>query len=260
MSFFVLSKLLKFIIMPLVWIIILMVLAVLSNNPFKRKRYLLWSLILLLFFSNTFLFGLFTKFWEMPLTKYEDLKTYEAGIVMGGVTGHHKEHDRIQFIRGADRLFQAIDLYKKRKIKKIIFTGGSGYVTNPDFKEGALVKEYVMRLGIPEQDFIVENESRNTHENAMFTKTLLAQKNINDSLLLITSAFHMRRSLACFQKQGIYPDVFCVDVYGIEENGEIHWLSTFENLLVPSLDILQSWTNFIHEIVGYITYKIKGYA
>jgi uncharacterized SAM-binding protein YcdF (DUF218 family) len=258
--FFLLSKLLNFIIMPLVWIITLLLIATLSKDQFKREKYLVWSLALLLFFSNSFLFSVCMSLWELPQTNYKDLKTYQAGIVMGGVTGNHKEHDRIQFIRGADRLFQAIDLYKKGIIKKIVFTGGSGYVTKPELKEGAMVKQYILRLGIPADDFIVENESRNTYENALFTKQLLKDSCISGNLVLITSAFHMRRSLACFNKQGIYPDPFCVDVYAEKQANVFPFFISIEKLIIPSLEPLQDWTNFIHELIGYTVYKIAGYA
>ena len=244
------------------WVIALMLIAVLSKNSFKRKKYLLWALGILLFFSNSFIFSFFMHLWEVPMTHYKDLKTYEAGIVMGGVTGNHQGYNRIQFIRGADRLFQAIDLYKKGVIRKIIFTGGSGYVTDPQRKEAALVKQYVLRLGIPDEDFIIENESRNTYENAKFTKQLLADKNIDGELLLITSAFHMRRSLACFYKQGIYPDNFCVDVYAPRPPlfKASFSLGHLQQIFLPSIEPLVNWTNFIHELMGYAVYKLAGYT
>lgn len=196
--------------------------------------------------------------WEMPFTRYEDLKTYDAGIVMGGIVTYNDEHNRIQFLRGADRLFQAIDLYKMGKIKKIIFTGGSGFILYPEFKEGALVKKYVMRLGIPENDFLVESESRNTRENALFTKQLLDRENIKGDLLLITSAFHMRRSLACFNKVNVFPEPYCTDSYVRDENKPR--VFDLESLLIPSVEPLLEWTNFIHEMVGYVIYKMVGYA
>ena len=177
---------------------------------------------------------------------------------MGGVLAYNEEKGRTQFLRGADRLFQAIDLYKQGKIKKIIFTGGSGLVLNPEFKEGVLVKKYVIKLGIPESDFLVGNEYRNTYENDVFTKQLLDRENIKGNLLLITSAFHMRRSLGCFAKVGLYPKPFCADKY-ISDEKKVIDIKIVE-WLIPSLDIMTEWTNFIHELVGYGVYKIVGYV
>jgi len=256
--FFILSKLLKFLITPLMWIVVLLFIAVISRDPFKRKRYLIYGFSLLIIFTNYFLFNFCMALWEMPPVNHKKIEVYDVGIVLGGVTSYDAEHDRTQFIRGADRLFQAIDLYKTGKIKKILFTGGSGYVLRPEYKEGALVKRYVLKLGIPESDFLIENESRNTHENALFTKEILEKEKITGKLLLITSAFHMRRSIGCFNKAGLFPDPYSADMYGkpikIEKGFDP------ESLIIPSLEPLSDWTNFIHELVGYCIYKIVGYA
>jgi len=256
--FFILSKLLKFAITPLIWVIVLLLLAILSRDQFKRKNYLVWSFVLLVFFSNSYLFNFFMGAWEAPPCKQPYVGKYDAVIVLGGVSQYNAALDRIQFIRGADRLFQAIDLYKTGKVKKIVFTSGSGYILHPEYKEGALVKKYVLRLGIPESDFLIENESRNTHENAVFTKHLLEREKISGKLLLITSAFHMRRSLGCFNKEGLFPDTFSADIYSkqIKQKKNIDWGS----LIIPSIEPLSDWTNFIHELVGYVVYKISGYA
>lgn len=210
------------------------------------------------FFSNSFIFNFLVGAWETPPSQHPYAGQYDAVIVLGGVSHYNAEVDRIQFLRGADRLFQAIDLYKTGKVKKIVFAGGSGYILHPEYKEGALIKKYVLKLGIPESDFVIENESRNTHENAVFTKHLLEQEKISGKLLLITSAFHMRRSLACFNKEGLFPDPYSADVYGKPIKGKKS--IDFNTLIIPSLEPLMDWTNFIHELVGYVVYKISGYA
>jgi uncharacterized SAM-binding protein YcdF (DUF218 family) len=240
------------------WIIVSFVIAIVSRDQFQRKKYLLIAFSLLIFFSNSFLFSFLVHAWEIPPTNYTGDEVYDAAIVLGGVTHYDAEHNRMQFLRGADRLFQAIDLYKMKKANKILFTGGSGELLHPEYKEGALIKEYVMKLGIPSSDFIIENESRNTHENAMFTKQLLIKEKITGKLLLITSAFHMRRSLACFNKVGVFPTPYSTDVYGkpIKRAKEQDWSS----LIIPSIEPMVDWTNFIHELVGYCIYKIVGYA
>ncbi len=167
---------------------------------------------------------------------------------------YDEEFDRLQFQRGADRLLQAIELYKRGFIKKIIFTGGSGVIFHPDDKEGTYAKRYLLTLGIPETDFLIENESRNTHENAVLTKQLIDQKNIKGDYLLITSAFHMRRSLGCFEKSGIIATPYSTDRYSGPRKFE------FDHLFLPSVSALYNWNNLLKELVGFITYKIMGYA
>jgi uncharacterized SAM-binding protein YcdF (DUF218 family) len=124
----------------------------------------------------------------------------------------------------------------------------------PGMKEGKYLKRYLYYFNIPEKDFIMESESKNTHENADFTKLILDKEQIKGNYLLITSAFHMRRSLGCFKKAGIIAESYSTDRY----SGEIRFEP--DHLFIPNISVMDGWSNFIHEMVGYVTYKIIGYA
>lgn len=224
-----------------------------SKDEKKKKRYFLISIFLILFFTNGFVFNTFMRLWEVPATPYSELKTYEAGIVLGGMSVQDEEMGRAQFYRGVDRLIQAIDLYKRGIIKKIIFTGGSGRILHPEMREGVYLKDYILKMGVNENDLIIESESNNTYQNALFTKSLLEEEKINGKLLLITSAFHMKRSLGCFEKQNILVEPFSTDRYSGSPKFE------FDFHIIPDVSALSGWTNYIHEVVGYVTYKLKGY-
>ena len=58
-------------------------------------------------------------------------------------------------------------------IKKIVFTGGSGSILHQDMKEGKYAEQFLLNLGIPSADILIESESNNTRENAVFTQKLL---------------------------------------------------------------------------------------
>ncbi len=251
--FFILSKLLVFIISPLVWIIVLLLFSLLSKYPNRKKRCLRWGLVLTVFFSNSFLFDECSRLWEVPATPFETLKSYDAGIVLGGMSVYDEDLDRAQFYRGVDRLIQTVELYKRGVIKKIIFTGGSGRLLHPEMKEGNYINRYLLYMGIPQKDFLIESESQNTRENALFTKVLLDKENIKGNFLLITSAFHMRRSLGCFNKAGISTEPYSTDRYAGPRKYE------FDHLFIPNTSIIDNWNNLIHEITGFITYKIMRY-
>ncbi len=251
--FFVLSKLFVFIITPLVWIIFLLFFSILSKYPDRKRRCLRWALALTLCFSNTFLFDECSRLWEIPASRFETLKTYEAGIVLGGMSVYDEDLDRAQFYRGVDRLIQTVELYKRGVIKKIIFTGGSGRLLHPEMKEGNYVNRYLLYMGVPQKDFLIESESQNTRENASFTKVLLDEKNIKGDFLLITSAFHMRRSIGCFKKTGIAAEPYSTDRYAGPRKYE------FDHLFIPNASVISDWDILIHEIIGFITYKFAGY-
>lgn len=252
--FFALSKLLAFIVTPAIWVIALIAVAVFSKNEKRRKKCLLWGFGLLLFFTNGFVFTECMRVWEIPATETKDLKKYEAGIVLGGMSTYDEQLDRVQFFRGVDRLLQAVELYRKGTIRKIVFTGGSGLLLHPEMKEGVYLKRYLFYFNIPEEDFIIESESKNTRENAMLTKSLLEKEHISGNFLLITSGFHMRRSVGCFNKAGIPTEPYSTDRYSFERRFE------FDHLFVPNISALDGWNTLIHEVVGYVTYRIMGYA
>ena len=109
-------------------------------------------------------------------------------------------------------------------------------------------------MGIPEQDFIIETESRNTRENAVFTKQVLDKEIPGGNFLLITSAFHMRRSLGCFNRAGMKVDYYSTDRFSGPRKFE------FDNLFIPNSQAFESWKMLIHEVTGFIVYKISGYA
>ena len=129
--FFIFSKILAFVITPLVWILTLVLFAKFSKDDKRKKNCLRWALGLTLFFTNSFIFDECARLWEIPAKNYESMKTYDYGIVLGGMSVNDDELNRVQFFRGVDRLIQAIDLYKRGIIKKIIFTSGSGRILHP---------------------------------------------------------------------------------------------------------------------------------
>ena len=192
--------------------------------------------------------------WEVPAKPYSELKVYEAGIVLGGMSVNDPQLGRMQFFRGVDRLIQTVDLYKRGIIKRIIFTGGSGRILHPEMKEGMLIKPYLLEMGVPDSVLIIENESNNTHENALFTKKILEDQKITGPFLLITSAFHMRRSMACFNTVGIKAESYSTDRY----SGPIKF--EFDHIIIPDVSTLYDWNTLFHEWMGYLTYKITGYA
>ncbi|MDQ3108369.1 MAG: YdcF family protein, partial [Bacteroidota bacterium] len=115
------------------------------------------------------------------------------------------------------------------------------------------IREFLHKAGIPDSIMIYEIQSRNTHENALFTKPVLAKEVPGGRYLLVTSAFHMRRSLACFAKEGIRVTPYSVDRY----SGP--WKFEFDYMFLPTAETLGDWNILFHEWVGCISYKFSGY-
>ena len=123
-------------------------------------------------------------------------------------------------------------------------------------KEAFQFKQVLVEEGIPQEDILVESVSKNTYQNAVESKNVLdALLPGNESILLITSAIHMKRSIACFEKAGFRPfDTFSTDHYTRSKRG--YYLDEY---IIPNESVLSDWHKLIHEWVGYLTYWMMGY-
>ncbi|MEQ8324620.1 MAG: YdcF family protein [Vicingaceae bacterium] len=192
------------------------------------------------------------KYWE---GENEDISgTYEGAIVLGGYGNWNNLHHTFNFNESSDRLLYAFKLYRNQEVRKIILTGGSGMITKQREKESRFVRDYLNHLCIYPEDILVEDESRNTFENAVNTAKLLRERfPIDSRFLLITTASHMRRAKACFEKQGVVIECLRVD---FQVDDDDYTLST---ILIPSLSALQTWRMLFKEMLGYRIYQINGY-
>jgi len=253
--FFILSKILHYLLTPLLWIVIVIIVSFLIKNKVRQKKLRIISLIMLLFFTNPFIEDEFMRIWEIDAIKIENInKTYDYGIVLTGMISWDAKYERINFRRSTDRLMQTLDLYKMGIIDKIFIVGGSGLLFDQKNKESVILQDYLIRIGIPEDDILIESESRNTYENAREAAVILKPKESNESYLLITSAFHMRRSAACFKKQGFEFDIFVADRYAGSRKFSL------DHIIVPKAETLSRWNVLLREICGFIVYKIMGYC
>jgi uncharacterized SAM-binding protein YcdF (DUF218 family) len=253
--FFVLSKVLNFLTNPLIFVFGFLIASVLVKKAHLKKRFFWIAFSLLLFFSNDFIANEAMRAWEVKPTPYASItKKYEWGIVLTGVTLNDLEPaDRVYFHHGADRVTHTIQLYKKGIIKKILITGGVGRLVTEGRPEADALQEVMVMADVPVTDIIIERESKNTHENAVNTKRILKNEE-GSNCLLITSAFHMRRSIACFKNVGLNPDQFTTDFYTHPR------YFTPEVLLIPKADSINLWQKLFKEWLGIVAYWLAGYV
>lgn len=249
--FFIASKFFAYILNPLFWILVILIISAFSKKNIIKQRLLISSIVLLYLFSNKFLYQKIENIITFPPLNSSELNTtYDYGIVMGGFSSYDSKNEKIVFKETADRLLQAVDLYFKHKISKIILTGGSAKIFVEEKKEADFTKEFLINMGIPESDIISENSSKNTYENAVNTSRLIDIG--KHKVLIITSSTHIYRSAKCFAKLGIKADIFPVD-YEIQEKPSIG------DILIPDTNVFSKWTKLIHEFIGIISYKMKNY-
>ncbi|MEM9833918.1 MAG: YdcF family protein [Bacteroidota bacterium] len=250
--FFILSKTLYFLVMPITLVVLVFLLYVF----WKRYRKLLFitGLGLLLLFTNTFLSNLLLLTWEVPPRPIASLPQYPVGVVLGGVTVDKEPRDRSHVVGDADRILHAVQLYREGKIKKILLTGGSGKLLVDSIPEAVSLQRILRNAQVPEADILVEAASRNTRENALNSWKVLQENGITSKVLLITSAYHMRRAKACFEKVGVPIDIFPVSMRSQEIQFTPDWL------IIPNSGAIGNFEVVIREIVGTVAYWVVGYV
>lgn len=254
--FFILSKTLDFLLMPIIWVLGLLILALFQKRPNRKRRFLRAGIILLLIFSNPLLINSALLWWEIPPLPLEQLeKKYEVGVVLTGVTLSKKSpKDRVYFKAGADRITHALMLYRKGYIRKILITGGViDIYGNSQKSESRRLAEFLELARVPKEDIILEEKARNTRENALHAKQILDERFPGKKHLLITSGFHMRRARGCFKKAGLELDVFSAGFYTQDFSKE-GFLA-----IIPSEEALYRSYILCHEILGYLVYWLIGY-
>lgn len=253
--FFVFSKILSFSIQPFTWLLVLLLWAVITKNSQHKKRLLLITISLGFFFGNPTVIGFINRRWEVEPVSDENVSAHKIAIVLGGISYYDTHLKRIHFQRSSDRIFHAIRLYRLGKVEKIFISGGAAYISKKYEKESIFLKEYLLTIGIPDSVICIESESRNTYENACYTKQRMQLAGLYEpaqKYLLITSGYHMRRAQAVFEKQG-----FLVDTYSVDGSaGAVRW--QLDELFIPTVSSFQNWDLLIHEWIGYVTYKLTG--
>lgn len=254
--FFILSKTLYYLMMPLTWVLGILLLALFTGNQRRRKRLLTAGIVLVWVLGNSFLANEALLRWEIPPVPVARIQQpYDVAIVLTGITNSTKQpRDRTYFEKGADRIMHALQLYKAGKVKKILITGGSASLSGQKQTEASELAAFLRIAGVPGQDVILELQARNTRENALFSAPILKKRFPGQRYLLITSAFHMRRAEGCFQKVGIQVDGFSTDFYTYQRS------FAPDKWLLPNEGAFGKWGTLIHEMVGYLVYKVMGYC
>ena len=254
--FFVLSKTLGVIILPTNFLLLAgLVGALLLLTRFcVFGRKCLVSSILLLAISafsplgNILLYPLESRFppWDASRGAPDGI------IVLGGPIDTDVSVARnTPVIRSAaDRIVAGVALARKYPNARVIFSGGSPNLISNDAREADYAAIIFDKLGVDPSRLIIERKSRNTLENAEFSRAL-ANPRPGERWLLVTSAFHMPRAVGLFRKAG-----FPVEPYPVDwRTGDIWSLVSFATLAPEGL----VKTDFaVREWIGLIAYRLTG--
>lgn len=257
--FYFFSKTLYYFVTPMGWVVLTLLLALALRR--YRRRLTGLALLLLWLCGNPFLTNELLIKWAYPPAQLPrpDSSRQVAVMLTGGSTNNYIAYPDGHPSLGAesDRLGQVLYLYKRGIVSRILISGGNGILplgTQPITDEGRQTGRFLVMAGIPPEAIWLDGRPVNTRENALCTKTVLQKQFRTERCILVTSASHMRRSVACFRRVGLdvlpYAGSFRQSPrsYAVAE-----WL-------MPNEAALLNTYSLIRELIGYGTYRVLGYV
>jgi uncharacterized SAM-binding protein YcdF (DUF218 family) len=174
-------------------------------------------------------------------------------IVLGGPIDADLSvaHDAPVIRSAPDRIVAGAALALRYPNARFIFTGGSANLISNDAREADYAGAIFESLGIPKSRLIMERRSRNTYENAVFTRNIAMPKP-GERWLLVTSAFHMPRSVGLFRKAG-----FPVEAYPVDWRVGRGWADILAGTLFADEGLGRTDTG-VREWMGLIVYWLRG--
>lgn len=242
--FFIFSKVLSFLMNLLLWVFAFLLIALFSKNVKRKRKFLLTGIIVLYIFSNSLLINMFSWCWDIRETNVPVGKKYTCAIVLGGFSSDDGNGGGF-FNSAADRFIQGVRLQKTGQVSHLLVSGGNGLLMPSAYREADWVREQFREMQVPDSCLLSESKSRNTIENAMFSKEILQQHKLKGPYLLVTSAFHMRRSMMIFKKRGL-------DVIAYPCNFSSRRFSVSFDDFLPNAGALAGWGTYIKEVIGYV--------
>jgi uncharacterized SAM-binding protein YcdF (DUF218 family) len=151
-----------------------------------------------------------------------------------------------------DRIVAGIKLARQYPTARIVFSGGNGnLLRTDDSTEADDAEELFVELGLARERLLFDRQARTTQENAEFSKAI-AQPKAGERWLLVTSAFHMPRSVGAFRKIG-----FAVEPYPSDFRKKRDWAQVLAlNSTFPAR--LNQIDGAVHEWAGLIAYRLQG--
>ena len=252
--FFILSKIFNFFLDPFNLLVISLVIFLLISARAKKNK-LRGTYWFVLFLSLL----LYKPIPEFLVKNLEDKFSYREEtfleskglIVLGGSIDSGKiakERNDISLGPSAERVIKGLQFLQQHPQGTVIFTGFSGKLFHEGLSEAEITEKLIKALKIDSKKILFEKRSRNTFENALYTGEIIDELKIK-RWGIVTSANHMKRAIATFEKQ--HPKiVFEAIPVDFQTANSVYW---GPGSLQDSINL---WRIYIHETVGYWVYKL----
>jgi len=253
---FIAAKLLSFATQPLAWVALLLLLSLLVQHHWRRVGVGLTGFALGV---------LLLQGWEpLPdalirqlearypaVASLPDAQRYVGLVVLGGALEPSyvwQGHDQPALNDAAERMTAALPLLQRHPHLQLLFTGGEGELLGKGLTEAERARIFYADMGVAPQRLLFEAASRTTYENAALSATLPGVDKTRP-WLLVTSAWHMPRAMATFEKAGWNVTAYPVD---FQTGDATPWLR------YSLAKGAAKWHLALHEYLGLLAYRLSG--
>ncbi|MDE2167534.1 MAG: YdcF family protein [Alphaproteobacteria bacterium] len=170
-------------------------------------------------------------------------------ILLGGAVDPERtaEYGQVALNQSAARITEIARLARHYPVARIVLSGGVGGLLNEPITEARATAQLLIELGVAQNRLVIEDRSRTTHENTVFSKALIDPKP-GEVWILVTSAAHMPRAVGCFRRVG-WPVV--ADPVDFEATDRFH---------ISFADGIRSLSYAEHEWLGLLAYRAAGWT
>ena len=241
----------KFLINPLLPAVLLLCVQALRKKPGRKLA--VAALLYLYFASTSFTANLFSRLWQVPDT-VDVSRTYDAVIPLTGIAEYKwYAEDQLAFPSlscyyrfgpHSERVLKAAELLSLQRAPRLLF----GEMIRKSFNEGLLIRDFLMQQGFAAEQIVLYGEVKNTLDEAVSLRAFTKNRGW-ESVILVTSAGHMRRAAAMFRKQGMDPALLSVE----RGTDSLAWGD-----FIPGRNGMGATENMLYELVAYIAYAALG--
>lgn len=181
------------------------------------------------------------------------LTPYAGLVVLGGdIDVPRKAHDGRGFVlsNGGQRMTASVALSRQYPHLRLLFTGGQSDIIDRGISVADAAWEYYASMGVPSERVLYERAARTTYENAILSP-LVPGVDKTQPWLLVTSAWHMPRSMALFRAAGWNVTPYPVDFRSVAYTPWTDYSLTRGAVL---------WQRVLHDVVGLVVFAALGLA
>lgn len=262
--FVYLSKLLPLLVYPLGLACILIILALIFKYRRGVQRGLMIFVVILLWLSsNRWISYALARSLEWQNLPPENTPRAQVMVVLGGGTESGDAPRPMTEVNSAgDRVLYAAKLFKAGAASTILLSGGNvSFSSAWGMTPAEEMADLLALIGIPADAVLLQPNSQNTYEDTLYSSVMLRERGI-DEIILVTSAMHMPRAKALFEKQGFSVIPAPVDFTVTEKNWENAFKPSLGEALIylfPNDSALGLTSNALKEYLGMFVYGLRDW-